>query len=79
MFPIEKNVPLPKPKRGRHRSWPYLEMVVGDSFLYPGNTKRRFHGSEVAHNCLVGCRRHGVTAEFMAAREGKDWRIWRTA
>ncbi len=35
MFKIEKNIPMPDPRRGRTRIYPWKEMEVGDSFQVP--------------------------------------------
>lgn len=37
MIAIDKNIPMPNPKRGRNKkyNYPWQKMEVGDSFLYP--------------------------------------------
>ena len=39
MFKIEKNIPLVRKKPSRNRTkYPFREMKIGDSFLYPEKT-----------------------------------------
>lgn len=39
MIIVEKNIPIPSRvwKHGTHGRYPYSEMKIGDSFLYPKN------------------------------------------
>lgn len=62
---IEKDIPLPEPKR---RKYPWHEMEVGDSFIFPHK-----HGQQYAS---VMSRRHSPK-KYAARMVGGKYRIWR--
>jgi hypothetical protein len=72
MIAIDKNVPLPPPKRGPEATFPWQSMEVGDSFLVEG----RSQSSVASHGSLAG-QRYG--RKFTTRKEGDGVRVWRIA
>jgi hypothetical protein len=73
---IEPGVPLPGKCEGRRlRSFPWLEMKVGDSFFVP----REQHG--MARNAHAAGQRYGLKFATRAVTEAgkRGTRIWRLA
>ncbi len=43
-FRIEKNIPMPRPQLGGPCPYPFLDMLVGDSFFVPSEDAKRTLG-----------------------------------
>ena len=77
---VQKGVPLPKlikqpprrPNRG-NKIYPWLEMAVGDSFLFPENTSR-----QAAYSNAAQASKRGV-AKFTSRKIDDRFRCWRYA
>lgn len=68
---IETGVPMPTKGRGAPRKYPWYEMNVGDSFLVPGKTHKRWHATAKAER-LTGFKFSVRTVEGGV-------RVWRIA
>lgn len=71
---IEKGIPVPESNSciGRNRIYPWVEMEVGDSFVYPqGKAKNRAWAAAYAASKRYGKK---FTARTM---EDGSYRIWR--
>ena len=69
-FKIEKSVPTPVSEgRGRPMKYPWPDMAVGDSILFP--TDRGYRAA------FSYGKRHGK--KFVMRTEGGKVRVWRTA
>lgn len=81
MHNIEKNIPIPSKKGGRGSKYPFHEMEVGDSFLYPcerANTTQYMRRLLSAANSYTRGKTNRGTA-FTARVVDGGIRIWRTA
>jgi len=65
---IENNIPIPLPKT-RASSLPFLEMKVGQSFIY---NQRHINGMVWNWN-----KRHPETRFTVRKIEDEEWRVWR--
>lgn len=70
-FTIEKNVPMPEVKRGRRPRYPFADMLVGDSFFVPGDTRATQGARAAAHSHT---RRTGKAFDARTVEGGL--RIW---
>jgi hypothetical protein len=70
-FKVEKGVPIPKPKMGRHTKYPWNEMNIGDSF--PVTIKQY-----LTVRANVGYRNRTYNDKYFILRQcdGK-YRVWR--
>ena len=52
MVQIDRNIPIPTTQGGRHGNskYPWLEMEVGDSFLFQSRTKQNAYSQVSVHN-----------------------------
>lgn len=75
MIEIEKNVPLPphaNTGRGRFAKYPWQEMEIGDSFVYPGAT-------QTARGAVWVANKTRAPKRFVCRKFDGVTRIWRVA
>ena len=75
---IEKNIPLPPPRKGGHNGrsyakYPWDKMEIGDSFMFPVGATKSAHTSVCFRNKF-----HAHT-KFIARRVEAGIRCWRIA
>ena len=73
-IPIDKNIPMPKPPRGvgKKYNYPWKDMQIGDSFLYPSHVN---YGT-ARGNVEVEKQRLGRKFALRTTPEGlRCWRI----
>jgi hypothetical protein len=70
---VDKDIPIPPgPLRRGHAIYPWREMQIGDSFLYPAGTKRKTAQSTAY--CMG--KKLGLTFGLRETPEGlRCWRI----
>lgn len=71
-FAIDKNVPMPAPKRGRRSKYPFAQMRVGDSFSFDLKLRNTVSAAASAYASNNGVK-------FAMRSEGGNARIWRVA
>lgn len=69
---IDKGIPFQPVKRGKRDSkYPWMEMEIGDSFLFPANLKK----STACNNASFASKRHGK--KFVVRKTPEGYRCWR--
>jgi hypothetical protein len=71
---IRKDIPVPKStnRSGRKPSYPFLDMLVGDSFQVEGEKL-------LAVRTAAWRQNKGGQRKFRVDQHGKGWRCWRVA
>ena len=78
-YTIEKNVPLPS-NVGRHATYPYADMEVGDSFFVEALENVRSVGGSLRGSAYAYAKRQKETGKRFSVRQSGDgFRVWRTA
>jgi len=67
---VDKSVPLPEPKLGRPKKYPFAEMEVGDSFFVPQEKVRSASKSASMYKAAHG-------GDFTRRSVEGGVRIWR--
>lgn len=75
LIAIERNIPIPDPKRGgpRQSKYPWSQMKVGESFLFPETVKKSTAAS------LVYSAGKSRKRKFSIRTVDNGIRCWRTA
>jgi hypothetical protein len=68
---IEHGIPVPEPQPPR-RLYPWLELGLGDSFLFPPAA-----GKSAVASAFKAGERHG--RKFVVRKTADGWRCWRLA
>jgi hypothetical protein len=69
---IDKGIPFQQVIRGKRDSkYPWIEMEIGDSFLFPANLKK----STASNNASFASRSHGK--KFIVRKTPEGYRCWR--
>ncbi len=75
-YQIDSAVPLPPPKGGDRRKYPFPLMMVGDSFFVAGATRSRLASSIRCAQQNTGRR---FAARVVTEQGAVGIRVWRTA
>lgn len=73
LYPIEKGIPIPEPKKGGPRKFPWRFMKIGDSFLVEGDRNQ----SNISALASQAARR--LNMKFTTRKEDSGIRVWRIA
>lgn len=71
MITIDKNVPLARNHPGRRAKYPFGDMSLGDSFLYPPGTERN------AANSAASSAAKRLSMKFTVRMTDEGLRCWR--
>lgn len=73
MIEIDSDIPLPFPRTGRPRKYPWLELEVGESFLC-----HDLNAESVGPQGTRYCERKGLDRHFVQrVQEDGKLRVWR--
>ena len=72
MIKIEKNVPMPTTPH--FNKYPWLDMAIGDSFVFPEHLKR-----STPYNLAFGASKRYGLKFIVKQRDGGPVRCWRIA
>lgn len=75
LIAVDKGLPIPAPRGGGARKYPFRELEVGDSFFIPGKTRQQLKAS--ISNASCDCRR--FVTRGVVEHGVKGLRVWRVA